>query len=67
MCPTASNSISRRPPPRFARNAPAQVKVDGHFLYGAPASDLELDGSVTIGAAKERPGFAGYAFGVCRR
>jgi uncharacterized protein YfaS (alpha-2-macroglobulin family) len=45
-------------------NAPATVSVDGHFLYGAPASDLELSGSVTITAAKERPGFAGYAFGV---
>ncbi len=48
----------------IALDAPAQVKVDGHFLYGAPASGLELDGSVTIGAAKERPGYPGYAFGV---
>jgi len=47
-----------------ARNAPAQVSVDGHFLYGAPASNLELTGDVTITAAKERPGFAGYAFGL---
>src|SRR5450830_805273 len=48
----------------IARNAPAQVSVDGHFLYGAPASNLELTGDVTITAAKERPGFAGYAFGL---
>ena len=33
------------------RNAPAQVSVDGHFLYGAPASGLTLDGAVTIAAA----------------
>jgi uncharacterized protein YfaS (alpha-2-macroglobulin family) len=46
------------------RNAPAQLSVDGHFLYGAPASNLDLQGSVTITAAKERPGFAGYAFGL---
>jgi alpha-2-macroglobulin len=46
------------------RNAPAQLSVDGHFLYGAPASHLNLQGSVTIGAAKERPGFAGYVFGL---
>ena len=46
------------------RNEPAQVKVDGHFLYGAPASDLELDGAVTIAAADSRPGFDGYSFGV---
>ena len=38
--------------------------MDGHFLYGAPASNLELSGAVTISAASERPGFAGYAFGL---
>ena len=64
MCPTASNSISPRKRRRSRRNAPAQVSVDGHFLYGAPASNLELTGAVTIAAAKERPGFAGYAFGL---
>ncbi len=46
------------------RNASAQLSVDGHFLYGAPASNLDLQGTVTIAAAKERPGFAGYAFGL---
>ena len=46
------------------RDAPAQLSVDGHFLYGAPASNLELQGTVTIAAAKERPGFAGYSFGL---
>ncbi len=44
--------------------APAQASVDGHFLYGAPASKLELSGQVTIAAAKERAGFPGYAFGL---
>jgi uncharacterized protein YfaS (alpha-2-macroglobulin family) len=44
--------------------APTQFSVDGHFLYGAPASDLTLSGSMTIGVAKERPGYQGYAFGV---
>src|SRR5450830_517184 len=48
----------------IGRNTPAQVSVDGHFLYGAPASNLELAGTVTIAAAAERPGFAGYAFGL---
>jgi hypothetical protein len=46
------------------RAAPAQLSVDGRFLYGAPASNLDLQGTVTIAAAKERPGFAGYAFGL---
>ena len=46
------------------RGAPAQLSVDGHFLYGAPASSLDLTGAVTITAAKERPGYAGYSFGL---
>ncbi len=48
----------------ISRNVPALANVDGHFLYGAPASRLELSGQVTIAAAKERPGYAGYAFGL---
>jgi alpha-2-macroglobulin len=51
------------PAKSIARNASAQLSVDGHFLYGAPASNLELQGTVTIALTKERPGFAGYAFG----
>ncbi len=46
------------------RTGPVQVTVDGRFLYGAPASNLDLSGAVTIGAAKDRPGFAGYSFGL---
>ncbi len=46
------------------RDAPAQLSVDGHFLYGAPASNLDLAGTVTIAAANDRPGFAGYTFGL---
>ena len=49
--------------PLMPRDAPATLSVDGRFLYGAPASNLELAGAVVIGAAKERPGFPGYAFG----
>ena len=48
----------------ISRNAPAQLGVDGHFLYGAPASKLDLSGEVTIGVAKERAGFPGYVFGL---
>jgi alpha-2-macroglobulin len=48
----------------ISRNAPAQLSVDGHFLYGAPASRLDLSGEVTIGVAKERAGFPGYSFGL---
>src|SRR5438105_13807085 len=48
----------------ISRIAAAQVTVDGHFLYGAPAANLELSGQVTVAAAKELPGFPGYAFGL---
>ncbi len=64
MLPTVSNSISHRTAKVIPRDAPAQLSVDGHFLYGAPASNLDISGTVTIAAAKERPGFAGYAFGL---
>jgi uncharacterized protein YfaS (alpha-2-macroglobulin family) len=46
------------------RNAPVNLSVDGRFLYGAAASNLDLSGSVTIQAAKERAGFPGYRFGL---
>ena len=48
----------------ISRTAPASLSVDGHFLYGAPASNLELSGEVTIAAAKALPGFPGYSFGL---
>src|SRR6476660_4202919 len=48
----------------ISRGAPAQISVDGRCLYGAPASNLELSGELTIAAAKELPGFPGYAFGL---
>jgi hypothetical protein len=44
--------------------APVELKVDGHFLYGAPASHLQLEGDMLVAPATERPGFAGYQFGV---
>jgi len=46
------------------RNGSTQVSLDGRFLYGAPASKLDLTGTVTVVAAKERQGFGGYAFGL---
>jgi len=49
---------------RISRTAPAQISVDGRFLYGAPASNLDLSGEVTIAAAKELPAFPGYSFGL---
>ena len=43
---------------------PVELKVDGRFLYGAPASGLQLEGDMLVAPAAERPGFAGYQFGV---
>src|SRR5215831_10338984 len=45
-------------------DAPVELKVDGHFLYGAPASNLQLEGDMLVAPASERPGFPGYQFGV---
>jgi uncharacterized protein YfaS (alpha-2-macroglobulin family) len=45
-------------------DTPVELKVDGHFLYGAPASGLQLEGDMLVALAAERPGFAGYQFGV---
>ena len=45
-------------------DAPVELKVDGHFLYGAPASDLQLEGDMLVAPAAARPGFPGYQFGV---
>jgi uncharacterized protein YfaS (alpha-2-macroglobulin family) len=49
---------------QLSQNVPAELDVAGRFLYGAPAAGLDLDGDVTIAAAKERAGFAGYQFGL---
>ena len=45
--------------------APVELKVDGRFLYGAPASGLQLEGDMLVAtAASGRPGYPGYQFGV---
>ncbi len=48
----------------ITRGTAAEISLDGRFLYGAPASGLDLEGEVVIQAAKERAGFAGYKFGL---
>src|SRR3954447_13314374 len=45
-------------------DATITLKVEGHFLYGAPASGLQLEGDMLVAPAAGRPGFAGYQFGV---
>jgi uncharacterized protein YfaS (alpha-2-macroglobulin family) len=45
------------------KGKPFEVSVDGRFLYGAPASALEIGGALRVQPAAGRPGFAGYTFG----
>src|SRR5947209_1782540 len=52
------------PTGKLSKETPAEVTLDGRFLYGAPASNLDLEGEMKIKAAESRPGFAGYQFGV---
>jgi uncharacterized protein YfaS (alpha-2-macroglobulin family) len=49
---------------KIAVNDPLKVSVDGRYLYGAPASGLDIEGDVVLGPLKERAGFAGYQFGL---
>ncbi|NOJ47934.1 alpha-2-macroglobulin family protein [Bradyrhizobium archetypum] len=45
--------------------SPVELKVAGKFLYGAPASGLQLEGDMLVApAASGRPGYPGYQFGV---
>jgi uncharacterized protein YfaS (alpha-2-macroglobulin family) len=53
---TAAKSVSK--------TNPAEVNVDGRYLYGAPAAALELEGEVVIKPADERAGFPRYVFGM---
>ena len=43
--------------------APANISLNGRFLYGAPAAALPIDGELKIAATDERPGYPGYHFG----
>src|SRR3954449_2742934 len=44
---------------------PVELKVAGKFLYGAPASGLQLEGDMLVApSASGRPGYPGYQFGV---
>jgi alpha-2-macroglobulin len=52
------------PTGRISSRTPATIEVAGRFLYGAPAAGLDLEGDVTVVAAKERLGFVGYQFGL---
>src|SRR5436190_1463715 len=52
------------PTGKLSKETPAEITLDGRFLNGAPASNLDLEGEMKIKAADARPGFAGYQFGI---
>jgi uncharacterized protein YfaS (alpha-2-macroglobulin family) len=43
---------------------PAIINLEGHFLYGAPAANLDIDGDINIVTLNEWAGFPGYHFGL---
>ncbi|WP_439499468.1 alpha-2-macroglobulin family protein [Bosea sp. (in: a-proteobacteria)] len=52
--------------PVLQAGEPAEIDVDARYLYGAPGSELEVNGSTTIRAAAKSaiPGFADYQVGL---
>lgn len=52
--------------PVLQAGEPAEIDVEARYLYGAPGSELDVTGSMTIRAAAQSaiPGFAGYQVGL---
>lgn len=50
--------------PEIDAGEPAWIALDGRYLYGAPASGLELEGEVVVSTRREWDRFPGYAFGL---
>jgi hypothetical protein len=48
----------------ISKSMPAEIMLDGRYLYGAPAAKLTLEGEVVVAKAAERPGFPRYQFGL---
>jgi uncharacterized protein YfaS (alpha-2-macroglobulin family) len=43
---------------------PAEVKVAGRYLYGAPAEGLSTEGEIVLSQTRSLVGFAGFEFGL---
>ena len=52
------------PAKSIPRDGTVELNVDGRFLYGAAASNLELSGAAIVSSTRELPGYTGYAFGL---
>ncbi len=50
--------------PTISAASPGIVALAGRYLYGAPASNLGLEGEMVISASSEVSGFAGYHVGL---
>lgn len=52
--------------PLLQAGEPAEINVNARYLYGAPGSELDVTGSMTVRAAGQSaiPGFAGYQVGL---
>jgi uncharacterized protein YfaS (alpha-2-macroglobulin family) len=52
--------------PLLQAGEPAEIDVNARYLYGAPGSELDVTGSMTVRAAGQSaiPGFAGYQVGL---
>lgn len=52
--------------PVLQTGEPAEIDLTARYLYGAPGSELDVNGSTTIRAAAQSaiPGFAGYQVGL---
>jgi len=48
----------------ISRASPADITIDGRYLYGAPAAKLELDGEVVVKPASERSNYPRFQFGL---
>jgi hypothetical protein len=49
--------------PTIAAGAPGVIGLAGRYLYGAPASNLGLEGEIVVSATNEISGFPGYRIG----
>lgn len=50
--------------PEIDSGEPAWIALDGRYLYGAPASNLELEGEVVVSTRREWDRFPGFSFGL---
>lgn len=52
------------PDDKLSDSNPVTVGIDGHYLYGAPASGLEASGTVTVSTTRDNAAWPGYVFGL---